>query len=237
MNHRCAKFKIKPLEYLDLMERVFVGVAATGKHVWTPSEIRDTDAIGDNTATLDSDMGPLSSGTPPPDVPDRAGENVIDCSLFDDAPLYSTADGSANAKRHKRAASGTVASSMDNLVKAVSKQNRELKIKQYVVIGKGENTVGDCLAMLFSFACSLMDSPDNHHLIMDLSLDYIVNWLKEKRVIIHPPVVVERSRGVRLFGQDGVVDMDQALGQQQLYFRTAFAFLVFSYFIFSTGLV
>lgn len=57
-------------------------------------------------------------------------------------------------------------------------------------------------------ARSLMDSPDNRDLIMGLPLDYIVNWLKEKRVITHQPVVVERSRGVRLFGQDGVVDMD-----------------------------
>ncbi|KAI8005865.1 L10-interacting MYB domain-containing protein [Camellia lanceoleosa] len=205
-------FKTKPLEHMDLMERVYAGATATGKHVWTPSEIRETDVIGDNVATPDSGMGPLSGGTPPHGVPDRVGENVIDCSLFDDAPPYSTADGSANDKHRKRAAAGTVASSMDNLVEAVSKQNRELNITQYIVIGKGENTVGDCLArlmtvpglqsggLLFSFACSLMDSPDNRDLIMGLSLDYIVNWLKEKRVITHQPIAVERSCCVRLFG-------------------------------------
>ncbi|KAI7995869.1 L10-interacting MYB domain-containing protein [Camellia lanceoleosa] len=220
MNHRCAKFKTKPLEHMDLMERVYAGASATGKHAWTPSEICETDVTGDNAATPDSGMAPLSGGTPPHGVPDRVGENVMDCSLFDDAPPHSTADGSANAKRRKRAAPSTVASSMDNLVEAVSKQNRELKITQYVVTGKGENTVGDCLARLmtvpglqgggplFSFACSLMDSPDNRDLIMGLPLDYVVNWLKEKRAITHQPVVVERSRGVRLFGQDGVVDMD-----------------------------
>ncbi|GMP70058.1 hypothetical protein CsSME_00029083 [Camellia sinensis var. sinensis] len=144
-----------------------------------------------NAATLDSGMGPLSSGMPPHGMPDRVSENVMDCLLFDDAPLHSTADGSANGKCRKQAAPG-----------------------------KGENTVGDYLARLmtvpglqgggplFSFACSLMDSPDNCDLIMGLPLDYIVNWLKEKRVITHQPVVVEWSRGARLFGQDGVIDMD-----------------------------
>lgn len=82
---------------------------------------------------------------------------------------------------------------MDNLVEAVSKQSRELKITQYVVTGKGENTVGDCLvrlmntpgleldSQLFLLACSIMDSPDNRDIMMAIPLDYAVNWLKEKR--------------------------------------------------------
>lgn len=100
---------------------MFAGAAATGKHTWTPTEIRDVDGTGDNVATPDSSMGPLSGGTPPRDVPDHVGENVVDCSLFDDAPPHSTEDGSANAKRRKPVAPGTVASNMDNLVEAVSK--------------------------------------------------------------------------------------------------------------------
>ncbi|KAI8001325.1 hypothetical protein LOK49_LG09G02062 [Camellia lanceoleosa] len=128
MNHRCAKFKTKPLEHLDLMERVFAGAATTGKHVWTPTEIHDADGTSDSAATLNSGMGPLNGGTPPRDVPDCVGDNVVDCSLFDNAPPYSTVDGSANTKCCKRVAPGTVASSMDNLVEAVSKQNRKLKI-------------------------------------------------------------------------------------------------------------
>ncbi|KAL7229821.1 hypothetical protein ACSBR2_008386 [Camellia fascicularis] len=72
---------------------------------------------------------------------------------------------------------------MDNLVEPVSRQSRELKITQYVVIRKGKNTIGDCLARLmnipglqpggslFSFACTLMNSPDNCGLIMGLPVD------------------------------------------------------------------
>ncbi|KAI8017351.1 hypothetical protein LOK49_LG04G03616 [Camellia lanceoleosa] len=214
MNHRCAKFKTKPLEHLDLMEKVFVGTAATGKHKWTPTELRDVDGTDDNATTPSSGMGPLSGGISLRDVPNRVGENVVDCSLFN------TIDGSTNAKRCKRAVPSTVASSMDNLVEAVNKQNRELKITQYVVTRKGKNTIGDCLwrlmtvlglqggGLLFSFACSLMDSPDNCDLLMGLPLDYILNWLKEKRVITHQPVMVKCSHGIRLFGQDGVADMD-----------------------------
>ncbi|XP_028101559.1 uncharacterized protein LOC114300878 isoform X2 [Camellia sinensis] len=219
MNHRFVKFKTKPLERLDLIERVFANAAATGKHAWTPTEIRDVDGTGDNVVTPDSNMGPLSGGRPPRDMPDRIGKNVVDCSLFNNVHPHSTTDGSANTKRCKRVGPGTVASNMDNLVEAVSKQKRELKITQYVVTGNGENTVGDCLARLmtvpglqggglpFSFACSLMDSPDNCDLLMGLPLDYIVNWLKEKCVITHQPIV-ERSHGIRLFRQDGAVNMD-----------------------------
>lgn len=64
MNNQCTKFKTKPLEHLELMERVYFGLAATGKHAWTPTELRDDDA----TATIaieDSGMGPFSAGTPP----------------------------------------------------------------------------------------------------------------------------------------------------------------------------
>ncbi|KAI7988192.1 hypothetical protein LOK49_LG13G00544 [Camellia lanceoleosa] len=181
MNQRCAKSKTKPLEHLELMEMVYLGASATGKHAWTPTEIRDDDVVA-NDADADSGMAPLSDGTPLITVPDRGGENVVDSSLFDDAPPQSTTDRSANAKRRKRATPGTVASSMDNLVEAVSKQNRELKITQYVVTRRGENTVGDCLArlmntpglevggLLFLFACSLMDSLDNCDLMMGLPL-------------------------------------------------------------------
>ncbi|XP_028120259.1 uncharacterized protein LOC114317701 [Camellia sinensis] len=218
MNQRCAKFKTKPLEHLELMEMVYSGASATGKHAWTPTEIRDDDVVA-NDADADSGMAPLSDGTPPITVPDRGGENVVDSSLFDDAPPQSTVDGSANAKRRKRAAPSTVASSVDNLVEVVSKQSRELKVTQYVVTGRGENTVGDCLARLmnvaglelggplFSFACSLMDSPDNRDVMMGLPVDCIVAWLKEKRAICHP-TVVSGTRGVSLFGRDGVLDLN-----------------------------
>ncbi|KAL7222045.1 hypothetical protein ACSBR1_023879 [Camellia fascicularis] len=192
MNNRCAKFKTKPLEHLDLMERVYSGAAAIGKHVWTPNEVRDDAATAAN-ANEDSGMGLLYAGTPPQLGHDTVEENVVDSSLFNDAPPQLAADGSTNAKRRKWPAPGTFASSMDNLVAAVSKQSRELKITQYVVIGKGKNTVGDCLARLMStpglepggklllFACGIMDSLDNRDIIMALPVDYIVNWLTEKR--------------------------------------------------------
>ncbi|KAL7176368.1 hypothetical protein ACSBR2_029827 [Camellia fascicularis] len=142
MNQRCAKFKTKPLEHLQLMEMVYLGTSATGKHAWTPTEIRDDD-VAANDADADSGMASLSDGTPPIAVYDRGGENVVNSSLFDDSPPpQSTVDGSANAKCRKRATLGTVASSIDNLVKAVSKQSRELKITQYVVIGRARTLLG-----------------------------------------------------------------------------------------------
>ncbi|CAL5332994.1 unnamed protein product [Camellia sinensis] len=220
MNNRCAKFRTKPLEHVDLMERVYSSAAATGKHAWTPTEVQDDAAAATNAMDVDSRMGPLSADTPPQPGHDTVGENVVDSSLFEDAPPQSVVDGSTNPKRRKRATPGTVASSMDNLVEVVSKQSRELKITQYVVTGKGDNTVGNYLARLmstpglkpggklFSFACSIMDSPDNRDIIMALPQNYIVNWLTEKRAYMPANVGRDHDGGTRLFGSSGAVDLD-----------------------------
>ncbi|XP_028122376.1 uncharacterized protein LOC114319555 [Camellia sinensis] len=220
MNNRCAKFKSKPLEHVDLMERVYSGAAVTEKHAWTPTEVCDDAAVTTNAMDVDSGMGPLSAGTPPQPGHDTVGENVVDSSLFKDALPQSAVDGSANPKRRKRAAPSTVASSMDNLVEVVSKQSRELNIMQYVVTGKGDNTVGDCLARLmsmprlepggklFSFACGIMDSPDNRDIIMALPHNYIVNWLTEKHACTPANVDRDREWGTWLFRNGGAVDLD-----------------------------
>ncbi|CAL5327035.1 unnamed protein product [Camellia sinensis] len=217
MNNRCAKFKSKPLKHLDLMERVYSGAAATRKHAWTPTEVRD-DATAATNANEDSGMGPLSAGTPPQPGQDIFGENVVDSNLFDNALLQSVVDGSANAKHRKRPAPGTITSNMDNLVEVVSKQSRELKIAQYVVTGKGDNTVGNCLARLmstpglepddklFSFTYGIMDSLDNRDIIMALPVNYIINWLTKKRAYTSANVGRDRELGTQLFGSGGAVD-------------------------------
>ncbi|XP_028096055.1 uncharacterized protein LOC114295968 [Camellia sinensis] len=219
MNNRCVKFKTKPLEHLELIERMYSGTAATGKHAWTPTELRDDDAAVANVDD-DSGIGPLSASIPPHLGHDTVKENVVDSSLFNDTPPYSAVDRLANAKCRKRPTPSIVASSMDNLVEAISKQRGELKITQHVPTGICENTVGNCLVrlmntprlepsgQLFSFTCNIMDSPDNHDLMMALLLDYIIAWLKEKRACTPQNVGRERQRDVRLFGSDGVVNMD-----------------------------
>ncbi|KAL7245219.1 hypothetical protein ACSBR2_000523 [Camellia fascicularis] len=85
MNNWCVKFKMKPLEHLELMEWVYSNVATTGKHVWTRTELRDDDATAAN-AYDDSHMGPLSADIPPHLGHDTVEENMVDSSLFDDAP-------------------------------------------------------------------------------------------------------------------------------------------------------
>ncbi|KAI8012957.1 hypothetical protein LOK49_LG05G00729 [Camellia lanceoleosa] len=220
MNNRCAKFRSKPLEHVDLIERVYSGATVTGKHAWTPTEVQDDAAAATNAMDVDSGMGPFSAGTPPQPGHDTVGENVVDSSLFEDTPLPSAMDESANPKRRKWVTPGTVASSMDNLVEVVSKQSRELKITQYVVTDKCDNTVGDCLARLmstpgleeggklFSFACGIMDSPDNRDIIMALLQNYIVNWLTEKRACTPANVGRNLKGETWLFGSGGVIDLD-----------------------------
>ncbi|CAL5339874.1 unnamed protein product [Camellia sinensis] len=221
-DHWWAKMQAlsKPLEHVDLMERVYSSAAVIGKHAWTPTEVQDDVPATTNAMDADSGIGPLSVGTLPQLGHDTIGENVVNSSLFENAPPQSTVDGSSNPKRRKRATPGTVASSMDNLVEVVSKQSRKLKITQYVVTGKGDNTVGDCLARLmstpgletggklFSFACGIMDSPDNRDIIMALLQNCIVNWLTEKRACTPANVGRDHEGGTRLFGSGGAVDLD-----------------------------
>ncbi|XP_028099735.1 L10-interacting MYB domain-containing protein-like [Camellia sinensis] len=78
-------FKMKPLEHLELMERVYSGAAATGKHTWTPTKLRDDD-VAAAIAIEDSGIRPLSAGTPLHLGHDTVKENMVDSSLFDDAP-------------------------------------------------------------------------------------------------------------------------------------------------------
>ncbi|CAL5384044.1 unnamed protein product [Camellia sinensis] len=203
MNNRCAKFRTKPLEHVDLMERVYSGATATGKHAWTPTEVQDAAAAVTNAMDVDSGMRPLSADTPPQPGHDTVGENVVDSSLFEDAsPSQPWTD-----QLIQNGASG------QRLV-------LELKITQYVVTGKGDNTVGDCLARLmstpglepggklFSFACGIMDSPDNRDIIVALPQNYIVNWLTEKRACTLANVGRDHDGGTQLFGSGGAVDLD-----------------------------
>ncbi|CAL5378227.1 unnamed protein product [Camellia sinensis] len=84
-------FRTKPLEHLDLIEWVYSGQAATGKHAWTPTEVRHDAAVAAN-ANEDSGIGSLSAGTPPQPGHDTVEENVVDSSFFDDAPPQLAAD-------------------------------------------------------------------------------------------------------------------------------------------------
>ncbi|CAL5358987.1 unnamed protein product [Camellia sinensis] len=105
-------------------------------------------------------------------------------------------------------------------MEVVSKQSKELKITQYVVTGKSDSTVGDCLARLMSmprlepdgklflFTCSIMDSPDNRDISMALPQNYIVNWLTEKRACTPANVGRDREGRTQLFGSSGAVDLD-----------------------------
>ncbi|KAI7995001.1 hypothetical protein LOK49_LG11G02858 [Camellia lanceoleosa] len=155
-----------------------------------PQPVHKCQFDSDNTKLfLQLIIAEMEGGTPPQPGYDTIGENVVDSSLFEDAPPQSAVDGSANPKRRKRAM-------------------------------PGDNTMGDCLARLmsmtrlepsgklFSFACGIMDSPDNRDIIMALSQNYIINWLTEKRACTPANVGRDREGGTRLFESGGAVDLD-----------------------------
>ncbi|KAI7986313.1 hypothetical protein LOK49_LG14G01967 [Camellia lanceoleosa] len=142
MNNRCAKFRTKPLEHVDLMERVYSGAAATGKHAWTPTEVQDDATPATNAMDVDSGMGPLSAGTPPQPGHDTVGENVVDSSLFEDAPR--SVVGRIGQSKAAAVNSASLLAAWTILLK-LSTNKAGVKITRYVVTGKGENNVGSVL--------------------------------------------------------------------------------------------
>ncbi|CAL5429172.1 unnamed protein product [Camellia sinensis] len=123
----CCKFRTKTLDHPDLMERVFTGIAATGKNAWAPSETR-------NPMELDreSDSPEFSS-----DSNELGVLEMVD--MMNSANINATGSGSkqkhfsAKTLQNKRiTGAAALASSMDDLVNSVKTQSKELTINHVV---------------------------------------------------------------------------------------------------------
>ncbi|CAL5322239.1 unnamed protein product [Camellia sinensis] len=59
------KFKTKPLEHMDLIQRAYEGTTSTGKYAWTPGAAFEHVAIDDGTSPIDEEDFEDNSGLPP----------------------------------------------------------------------------------------------------------------------------------------------------------------------------
>ncbi|CAL5406728.1 unnamed protein product [Camellia sinensis] len=198
MNNQCAKFKTKPLEHLELMERVYSGAAANGKHAWTPTEVRN-DAAAVTNANEDSEIEPLSVGTPPQlghDTPTILPSSTIlpRSQPRMDQPMQNVATGQRLVL--------SLVTWTTSWQQSINKARRDCLVRLMSTLGLEPS------GKLFSFVCGIMDSPNNRDIIVALLVDYIVNWLIEK--CAHTPANVGKDCewGTQLFGSDGVVDLD-----------------------------
>ncbi|KAI8018754.1 hypothetical protein LOK49_LG04G01384 [Camellia lanceoleosa] len=64
IDKNALKFKMKLLEHMDLMRRVYEGATATGKFAWTPGAAFEPVAMEDNPLLVDEEDCEDSSGLP-----------------------------------------------------------------------------------------------------------------------------------------------------------------------------
>ncbi|KAL7184411.1 hypothetical protein ACSBR2_026547 [Camellia fascicularis] len=155
INKSCAKFRNKTLEHRELMEIVFTGTIAIGKHHWTPGErtIEDNKGSSDSVQSLGVEPG-LDAGA-------KRKRNTLACS-----------------GKLKKPTSGTsaIADSVNNLTNVVRTQNQQLTVR-HLTGNESLYTISDCMERLksipalvgtplFHFASSLMDNADYQEVMM-----------------------------------------------------------------------
>ncbi|XP_028071218.1 uncharacterized protein LOC114273616 [Camellia sinensis] len=185
INKVCAKFRKKTLEHRDLMETVFMGASATGKHHWTPGEIvsEADEASSDSVRSL---------GAQPFADPIPAGVHDVDSdSSLEHVPIEKPKKRktpSTSVSKSKKATSGAsvIAESMDRMTDVVRSKNQQVTVR-HLTGNESLYTISECRhklssipsmigTSLFHFASTLMDNADYREIMMcqpddDTSLD------------------------------------------------------------------
>ncbi|GMP57088.1 hypothetical protein CsSME_00021324 [Camellia sinensis var. sinensis] len=172
IDKNALKFKMKPLEHMDLMRRVYAGATTTGKFAWTPGAAFEPVATEDNPLLVDKEDCKDSSGMPP-FQPSAQHEHTIHhtCAQDEDTPVTVHAASSAihaddtpTSGGSKRKFSRTthpqwkkgqsegallLASSMKNLASSVKLQQREVRV-HHKYGDSASDCTRKCMAWLYS---------------------------------------------------------------------------------------
>ncbi|CAL5439222.1 unnamed protein product [Camellia sinensis] len=166
------KFKMKPLEHMELMRKVYEGATATRKFAWTPGAAFEPVATEDNPLLVDEEDSKDSSGLPPFQPSAQRGQTVPHSSAQDEDIPVSVhavasaihADDTPTSGRSKRKFSRTthsqrkkgqsvgallLVSSMENLVSLVKLQQREVRV-HHEYGDSASNCIRKCMARLYS---------------------------------------------------------------------------------------
>ncbi|KAI8007417.1 L10-interacting MYB domain-containing protein, partial [Camellia lanceoleosa] len=185
VDKECCKFRTKRLEHEELMRRVFTGAAATGKHAWTPGEMR-------NQLEVEGESGSADFST---------DSNEMGAS--DTANLMKSANINPSGK--------ALATRMDDLVNSVKTQSKELTVNH--VVGGQSVTMAEAVARLYEiqgldqtnpllhFGISFMEVPNNREMVIP-SDEGIIGWLqvkqqdKERTTTVPTLASILRSQGL-----------------------------------------
>ncbi|XP_028058552.1 uncharacterized protein LOC114262388 [Camellia sinensis] len=122
INKVCAKFRKKTLEHRELMETIFMGTSATGKHHWIPGEKlpKAANDLSDSVHSLGAHpfADPIPVGVQDVDLDSSLEHVPIEKGKRRETP-------SSSVSKSKKAISGAlvIAESMNNLTDVVRTKN------------------------------------------------------------------------------------------------------------------
>ncbi|GMP31658.1 hypothetical protein CsSME_00005786 [Camellia sinensis var. sinensis] len=172
INKSCAKSRNKTLEHRELMEIVFTGAAATGKHHWTPRERTVEDNEGSSNSVQSLGMRPFADLIPSVGIDVNAESSMEGVEPTVDAGAKRKRNTPASSEKSRKLTSGasTIADSFNNLTNVVYTKNQEV-IMRHLTRNKLLYTISECMdrlksipalvgTPLFHFASSFMDNAD-----------------------------------------------------------------------------
>ncbi|GMP77985.1 hypothetical protein CsSME_00034081 [Camellia sinensis var. sinensis] len=188
----CAKFRKKTLEHRDLMETVYMGALATGKHHWTPGEklAEDADDSSDSVRSLGAQpfANPIPAG-----IQDVDSDSSLEPVVVEKGKRRKTP--STSVSKSKKAISGVsvIVESMNNLVDVVRTKNQQVTVR-HLTGNEPLYTISECMDRLttipsligmplYHFASTLMDNADYREVMMcQPDDDHIIGWLTQKQL-------------------------------------------------------
>ncbi|XP_028085678.1 uncharacterized protein LOC114286678 [Camellia sinensis] len=192
INKVCAKFRKKTLEHRDLMETVFIGASATGKHHWTPGEklAEDADDSSDSVRSLGAQpfVDLIPAGVQDVDLDASLEPVVVEKGKRRKTP-------STGVLKSKKATSGAlvITESMNKLTDVVRTKNHQVRVR-HLTGNESLYTISECMhrmttipsligTPLFHFASTLMDNADYREVMMcQPDDDHIIGWLTQKQL-------------------------------------------------------
>ncbi|XP_028095039.1 uncharacterized protein LOC114295055 [Camellia sinensis] len=187
INKVCAKFRKKTLEHRDLIETVFMGAAATGKHHWTPGE-NLPEAATDSSDSVRS-LGAQPFADPiPTRVQDVDSDSSLEHVSIEKAKRRKTPSTSVSKSKKATSGASVIAESMNRMTDVVRSKNQQVTVR-HLTGNESLYTISECMhklssipsligTPLFHFASTLMDNVDYQEVMMcQLDDDHIIGWL------------------------------------------------------------
>ncbi|GMP98045.1 hypothetical protein CsSME_00046082 [Camellia sinensis var. sinensis] len=123
INKVCAKFRKKTLEHRELMETVFMGASATGKHHWTLGE-KLPEAADDSFDSVHSLEAQPFADPIPTGVQDVDSDSSLEHGLIEKGKRRKTPSTSVSKSKKATSGASVIAKSMNNLTDVVCTKNQ-----------------------------------------------------------------------------------------------------------------